>query len=75
MAQLIVRNVDDKIAERLKKQAAKNGISMEEAHRRILQQALAPGKSSFKEMLLAIPDIGNDEDFERIPQPVREIAW
>ena len=73
MAQLIVRNVEDRIAKRLKKKAAESGISMEEAHRRILQRALSSRGTSFKEMLLAIPGVGRDEDFERIPQPVREI--
>jgi antitoxin FitA len=73
MAQLIVRNIDDQIARRLKKRAAESGISMEEAHRRILQQALSSRGASFKEILLAIPAIGRDEDFERIPQPIREI--
>ena len=72
MAQLIVRNIDDRIAERLKKKAAESGISMEEAHRRILKQALT-FRGGFKEMLLAIPNVGSDADFERIPQPVREI--
>ncbi len=73
MAQLIVRNVDDKIAQRLKTKAAKNGVSMEEEHRRILQQALFSQRNSFKDMLLSIPEVGQDEDFERIPQPIREI--
>lgn len=72
MAQLIVRNVDDRIAKRLKKKAAESGISMEEAHRRILQQALSSRDASFKEILLAIPEVGCDEDFVRIPQPVRK---
>jgi plasmid stability protein len=73
MAQLVVRNIDERIAKRLKRKAAESGVSMEEAHRRILQQALSFGNTSFKEMLLAIPSVGRDEDFERIPQPVREI--
>ena len=73
MAQLIVRNVDDRLAGRLKRKAAKSGVSMEEEHRRILQRALSPRNTSFKEMLLAIPEVGLDEDFERIPQPQREI--
>jgi plasmid stability protein len=73
MAQLIVRNIDDRIAKQLKKKAAEDGISMEEAHRRILQQAMSSHDTSFKEMLLAIPGVGRDEDFGRIPQPAREI--
>jgi len=72
MAQLIVRNVDDRIAARLKKRAAANGVSMEEEHRRILREALSP-KRSFKELLLSIPQSGEDADFERIPQPPRGV--
>ena len=73
MAQLIVRNLDDRIAERLRKKAAESGISMEEAHRQILRQALSFGDTSFKEILLAIPCVGRDEDFERVPQPERAV--
>ncbi len=73
MAQLLVRNVDEPIVKRLKRRAAESGISMEEAHRRILQKALEFGDTSFKEILLAIPDVGSDDDFERVPQPAREI--
>ena len=73
MAQLIVRNIEERIAKRLKKQAAAAGVSMEEAHRQILRKALTSGDTSFKEVLLAIPEVGRDEDFERVPQPNREI--
>ena len=72
MAQLIVRNIEDVVADRLKKRAARNGVSVEEEHRRILRAAVAPG-SSLKELLTTIPEVGLDEDFERVPQPVREV--
>lgn len=72
MAQLIVRNVDDTIAERLKKRAAAHGVSMEEEHRRILREALTP-KRSLKSMLFSVPQVGEDSDFDRIPQPPREV--
>ena len=72
MAQLIVRNIDDSIAERLRRRAAAAGVSMEEEHRRILRKALG-GTGTFKEMLLAVPNVGEDEDFERMPQRNREI--
>jgi plasmid stability protein len=75
MAQLIVRNIEDSIARQLKERAAANGVSMEEEHRRILRAALVPkpGRESFKAFLKSIPEVGSDEDFERIPQPQREI--
>ena len=73
MAQLIVRNIEEAVAQRLKKEAAAKGISMEEAHRQILRKALSSTDTSFIEILLPIPEVGRDEDFERMPQPEREI--
>ena len=68
MAQLIVRQIEEKVVKRLKEQAGLNGVSMEEEHRCILREALL-GKSkkklSFKEYLLQMPDAGPDELFER----------
>jgi antitoxin FitA len=67
MANLIVRNVDDAIANALKVQASKHGISAEAEHRLILEQALLrPKKKPFLEALSQIPDVGNDEDFVRV---------
>jgi antitoxin FitA len=67
MANLIVRNVDDAIANALKIQASQHGISAEAEHRRILAQALLhPQKKSFLEALSQIPDVGTDDDFARI---------
>lgn len=40
MAQLVVRNLDDKLKERLRRSAAANGRSMEEEARLILHRAL-----------------------------------
>jgi antitoxin FitA len=67
MANLIVRNVDDAIANALKVQASQHGISAEAEHRRILQQALLrPKKKPFLEALSQIPDVGTDADFARV---------
>jgi antitoxin FitA len=67
MANLIVRNIDDAIANALKVQASQHGISAEAEHRRILAQALLrPQKKSFLEALGQIPDVGTDADFARI---------
>ncbi|MDB6031820.1 MAG: DNA-binding protein [Verrucomicrobiales bacterium] len=76
MAQLIVRQLEDKVVKKLKEQAGKHGVSMEEEHRRILREALLgePAKKlSFKEALLAMPNVGNDNDFQRGSQVDREI--
>ncbi|MDJ0763219.1 MAG: DNA-binding protein [Myxococcota bacterium] len=75
MAQLIVRNIEDAVAQRLKERAAANGVSMEEEHRRILRAALVSTSPamSFKAFLLAMPDVGEDSDFTRLPQLPREV--
>lgn len=66
MAQLIVRNLEEDVVRELKLRAAKHNRSAEEEHRQILRQALqgSRGSVSFKELLLQIPDVGDDSDFE-----------
>lgn len=67
MANLIVRNIDDDIANALKVRASQHGISAEAEHRRILQQVLMrPKKKSFVEVLGQIPNAGEDSDFLRV---------
>ena len=66
MANLIVRNIDEKIVNALKARAGKHGRSAEAEHRRILESALLhPVKKSFSEILQTIPAVGTDADFER----------
>lgn len=66
MAQLIVRNLDPELVQRLKERAAKHGRSAEEEHRRILEQVLRPRRrKSLKELLLSMPNEGEDADFIR----------
>ncbi len=66
MANLIVRNIDDNIVKALKARAGKSGNSAEAEHRVILSQVLLqPKKKSFAEILMQIPNAGNDSDFER----------
>jgi plasmid stability protein len=66
MASLIVRNIDDGIAQALKQRASARGISAEAEHRRILQQALMPPKKrSFMQLIAEMPNVGRDEDFAR----------
>lgn len=77
MPQLIVRQIEEKVVKKLKERAGQHGVSMEEEHRRILRDTLlgrSGRKRSFKDFLLSMPDVGEDEDFERGPQidrPVR----
>ena len=70
MANLIVRNIDDAIANALKVRARQHGISAEAEHRRILEQVLTgPKKKSFIEVLSQIPNVGEDTDFARVEDP------
>ena len=75
-AQLVVRNLEPEIVAALKSRAVRRGRSMEAEHREILRAALRPGRgrTSFKEWLLRMPDVGADKDFARVrprPRPVR----
>ena len=68
MPQLIVRQIEEKVVQKLKALAAHHGVSMEEEHRRILREALlgsSKKRPSFKEYLSQMPDVGPDELFER----------
>jgi antitoxin FitA len=67
MAQLLVRDIETEVVRELKVRAARHGRSAEEEHREILRGALRqPGLAmSLKELLLAIPDVGEDRDFDR----------
>lgn len=67
MGQLIVRNLDAEVVQALKERAARHGRSAEAEHREILRQALVTGPvEDPKEVLLSMPDVGEDADFERI---------
>jgi plasmid stability protein len=67
MADLIVRNVDEKLIKALKARAGRRGVSAEAEHREILAQALLKSrKRSFAEVIAAMPNVGKDSDFERV---------
>jgi len=67
MANLLVRGIDDAIVEALKARAAAHGRSAEAEHREILAAALRrPRKRTFAAVLAAMPDVGEDNDFERV---------
>lgn len=61
MSQLIVRNLETAVVRRLRNRAAAEGVSVEEAHRRLLRQALlgeaAPVRKNFIEYLQSMPDV------------------
>ena len=75
MAQLIVRNLDQELVQELRIRAVRNGRSAEAEHREILRQVLLGSKSgkSLREMLLAMPSVGDDSDFERVRDQGREV--
>jgi len=67
MTRLLVRDLDPEIVQALKQRAAKHGLSAEAEHREILKQALlGPKKISFAQVLMNMPNVGLDSDFERI---------
>jgi antitoxin FitA len=67
MAQLLVRDIEAKVVRELKVRAARHGRSAEEEHREILRGALRHPEPpvSLKELLLEIPNVGEDRDFAR----------
>lgn len=73
MAQLIVRKLEVKIVTRLKRRADAHGVSMEEEHRRILKEVLAPPapkpKMDFKEFLRTCPDFGDPDELRQKDLP------
>ena len=67
MAQLLIRELEQSIIDVLKSRAAEHGRSAEAEHRAILEQALLqPNRRSFIDVLMDIPDVGNDSDFIRV---------
>jgi len=67
MAQLLVRDIESDVVRELKIRAARHGHSAEEEHRQILRTALRTGGTvkPLKELLLEMPDVGEDRDFDR----------
>ena len=65
--ELIVNDVDDEVVEILEERAKTNGRTVEEEHMAYLQKYLIQCKGlTFLEFLSTMPDVGRDEDFERI---------
>jgi plasmid stability protein len=77
MPQLLVRDIESAVVKKLRRHAAAQGISMEEAHRRLLRSALvgnqAGPQDDFLAYLRSIPP-GGGLDFPRAkdrPRPVQ----
>ena len=68
MGQLIVRKVDDELIRALKMRAAQKRRSAEAEHREILREALASRRKrrTLKDVLLEMPGVGDDAEFERL---------
>lgn len=66
MSNLIVRNLDQELVQKLKQRAAAHSRSAEAEHRAILQAALSPTRRrSLASVLARMPDVGTDADFAR----------
>jgi len=67
MAQLLVRNLDEELVRSLKRRAARRGRSAEAEHREILHEALGRRgpRRTLKDLILEMPDVGDDADFAR----------
>ena len=63
---MVIRNVEEAVMRERKKRAARHNHSAEHEHREILEQVLlSPGRRPLAEVLAAMPDAGEDADFER----------
>lgn len=75
MSQLIVRRLSPDLVRRLRARAARHGRSAEAEHREILAKALLAGTDrALGDVLLDMPDVGDDADFARpreMPRRVR----
>jgi plasmid stability protein len=77
MAQLVVRRIEESVVVRLRRRAARHGVSVEEEHRQILRAALLPTAGTkaltLKQYLLEMPLGGDDTVFERPSARLRRV--
>jgi len=77
MPQLLVRDIEPLVVKKLRRRAADLGVSVEEAHRRLLRVALNGDNPSanfdFNRHLLSIPKDGDDIEFPRSRDLARDI--
>ncbi len=73
MANLLVRNIEAELVQRLRQRARQHGRSVEAEHRAILRDVLAPARTG-RDILALIrsgPGLDLDPDTVRIAQPGR----
>jgi plasmid stability protein len=77
MPQLLVRNLEPAVVRKLRHQAASAGVSMEEAHRRLLRKALLEGEAGseqdFLSYLCSIPGDDAGEFSRSADKPRRNL--
>ena len=77
MPQLLVRDIEPSVVKKLRSSAAAQGVSVEEAHRRLLRSALIGGKPGpqhdFIEYLRSVPQ-GMEIEFPRSADLPRRVA-
>lgn len=78
MPQLLVRDIEPAIVKKLRRSAAEQGVSVEEAHRRLLRSSLVGDrphpKGDFLEYLRSIPR-GEDIEIPRATDLPRTVAF
>ena len=76
MVELNIDNLDQEIVHKLKQRAELHGCSVESELDTILKTVLGQNanKNSLKDLLLSMPDVGEDSDFCRTSDSGREIA-
>lgn len=82
MPQLLVRNVDEFVVNKLRRRAVLHGVSAEEEHRRILREALLQPderQPTLMEFLLTDQGVATDVELEidrsRSTDSHRDLAW
>lgn len=66
MANLIAKNISEDIVIALNDRAEQIGMSAEAFNRQLLDETLMEPKKPFIDVLLEMPDVGWDSDFERV---------
>ena len=73
MANFIIRGLDERVAQALRKRAAQHGRSTEAELRALLEETLFCKKRSFADFLSTFPNVGEDEDFSREQGSERDV--
>ena len=76
MPELTLHDPSPELLKRLAAVAARDGVSIEEKHRRLLEDAIRSDQyegMDFKQLLMAMPDVGDDEDFRMPRQQPRSV--